>query len=105
YRGVVPIHFSPTFFKPGAEGDWSYVVVWVKAGARGGERPDPQHLEEDLRAYYTGLCGKSGHPDLHTKSPGLVSGDVHLAPLPLAPRDRAAGAAWSAGGELQTVDC
>jgi hypothetical protein len=81
--------------------------VWVRArdGADGAEEgPDPRHLEQDLAAYYTGLCGKSGHPASHTRSPDLV-GTAHLAPAELALEDRAAGGAWAFEGEVQTVDC
>ncbi len=105
YHGVLPVHFSPTFFEPGKEGYWSYVVVWVKAGAPRNALPQPQLLEQDLRTYYTGLCGTNGHPTTHTRSPGFVSHEAHLASVPLAPEDRAAGGERFFQGDLEAVDC
>jgi ORF 12 gene product N-terminal len=104
YHGTVPLHFSPTFGKPGTPGYWSYVPIWVRAGIEGNTKPDPRQLEEDLRDYYTGLCHTSGHPATRTRSE-TVTYEAHLTPAPLDPKDEAVGATWSFRGDLQAVDC
>jgi hypothetical protein len=103
YHGVVVVHFAPAFRELGSPGYWSYVPIWIKAGAAG--RPDPRQLEEDLHDYYLGLCGTDGHPVIHTRAADPASYEAHLEPATLDAADRAEGGQWAFQGDLRTVDC
>lgn len=105
YRGFVHMHMSPDFEHPGTPGYWAYVVSWVTADAQPGEFADPHRLEQDLRAYYTGLCGKNGHPGTRQRAVDFVSRVAHLSTAPLAGEDRSNGATELLQGEVEALDC
>ena len=108
YRGFVHMHMGPEFERPGTPGYWAYVVSWVTAdgaSTQPGELPDPRRLEQDLRTYYTGLCGKNGHPGTGQRAVDFVSREAHLSPVPLANEDRGTGASELLRGEVEALDC
>jgi hypothetical protein len=56
YKGVEDLRFHPGWSDPKSNGYWTYAFLWHLEG-----RPEsnPQIIEKNLTAYYTGLVGRN----------------------------------------------
>lgn len=56
YKGVEDLRFAPGWSNPKANDYWTYAFLWHLEG-----RPEnnPQTIEKNLTAYYTGLIGRN----------------------------------------------
>lgn len=59
YKGVEDLRFAPGWSDPKANDYWTYAFLWHLEG-----RPEsnPQIIEKNLTAYYTGLIGRNIEP-------------------------------------------
>jgi hypothetical protein len=57
YKGVEDIRFTPGWGKVKSEEYWSYAFLWYLEGEI---KMDPQTIDSNLKAYYTGLISING---------------------------------------------
>jgi hypothetical protein len=56
YKGIEELRFTPGWGNPKSEEHWSYAFLWWIEGS---PRIDTGTLQQDLKAYYTGLVGRN----------------------------------------------